>query len=516
MSGRRANVIDIREILRRVQLGESDRAIASVLRMSRKTVKKYRLWADQEGLLEGQLPANDVLHARLQSSMPETLPPLTESTVEPYRELIIHWRQRGLEAQAILQRLQDDHEFQGSYSAVWRFIRQLEPQLPEATVRIEVKPGEEAQVDFGYAGMMLDPALGKKRRCWVFVMTLSWSRHQYVEFVFDQKVATWLRLHVNAFNYFCAVPRRILLDNLKAGIIKACFEDPVVQRSYRELAEHYGFLVAPHRPRKPEHKGKVESGVHYVKRNLLASKDFADVHEANAGALEWIEKRAGQRIHGTTKEKPLVRFHEVEQAAMLSLPGEAYDLAVWKQLTVGRDCHVNFDKAYYSAPYKLRGQKIWVRGGLTSVGIYVEHRLKALHPRAKRPGERHTILSHLPPEKLAGLTTTRETCAARAVEIGPSTAEVVTRLLAERPVDRLPMVKRLLRLAEKYGELRLERACARALHFDDYKAGTIRRILEGGLDLAALPPLAVALEGDTQFARSLDELLPGLGGVSWN
>jgi transposase len=345
---------------------------------------------------------------------------------------------------------------------------------------------------------------------------LSWSRHQYVEFVFDQKVETWIRLHMNAFAHFGAVPRRIILDNLKAGIVKASLEDPVVQRSYRELAEHYGFLVAPHRPRTPEHKGKVESGVHYVKRNLLASKDFADVHEANAGALEWIEKRAGQRIHGTTKEKPLVRFHEVEQAAMLPLPGEAYDLAVWKRLKVGRDCHVNFDKAYYSAPYKLQGQKIWVRGGLTSVGIYVEHQLKALHPRAKQPGQRYTVPSHLPPEKLAGLTTTRETCAARAAEIGPSTAEVVTRLLAERPVDRLPMVKRLLRLADKYSELRLERACTRALHFDDYKAGTIRRILEGGLDLTALPPLAVALEGDTQFARSLDELLPGLGGVSWN
>jgi transposase len=516
MSGRRTSVIDIREILRRVQLGESDRAIASVLRMSRKTVKKYRLWAEQEGLLAGQLPANETLHARLQSSFPETLPPLTESMVEPYRELVAHGRQRGLEAQAILQRLQDDHEFQGSYSAVWRFIRQLEPRTPEATVRIEVKPGEEAQVDFGYVGMMLDPATGKKRKCWVFVMTLSWSRHQYVEFVFDQKVETWLRLHVNAFAHFGAVPRRIVLDNLKAGIVKASLEDPVVQRSYRELAEHYGFLVAPCRPRTPEHKGKVESGVHYVKRNLLGSKDFADIHAANAGALDWIENRAGQRIHGTTKEKPLVRFHEVEQAAMLSLPGEPYDLAVWKQLTVGRDCYVNFDKAYYSAPHALLGQTVWVRGGLTSVSIYVDHQLRALHPRAKQPGERLTIHSHLPSDKVAGLTISRETCAARAVEIGPSTAEVVTRLLAERPLDRLPMVKRLLRLADSYSPIRLERACTRALHFDDYKAGTVRRILENGLDLAALPPLAMALQGEVQFARSLEELLPGLGGVSWN
>jgi transposase len=516
MSGRRVNVLDIREILRRVRLGESDRAIAKALRTARKTVKKYRMWGEQMGLLEGDLPPNKELQALLQATMPEVPAPQTQSTVAPYQELILSWRKRGLEAQAIFQRLQDDHDFEGSYAAVWRFVRKLEPRTPEATVRIEVKPGAEAQVDFGYAGYMLDPKTGKRRKTWVFVMTLSWSRHQYVEFVFDQKVETWIRLHVNAFAYFSAVPRRIVLDNLKAAIIKACLEDPVVQRSYRELAEHYGFLVAPHRPRKPEHKGKVESGVHYVKRNLLATKDFADIHQANAGALEWIEKRAGQRIHGTTKEKPWVRFHEVEQAALLPLPSVAYDLAVWKRITVNRDCYVHFDKAYYSAPYTLRTQRVWVRGGLTSVSIYFDHELRALHPRAQQPGERHTTLSHLPPDKVAGLTTTRETCAAQAAEIGPSTSQVVTRLLAERPVDRLPMVRRLLRLAETYGELRLERACTRALHFDDYKAGTIRRILENDLDMAALPPMAVAVQGEVQFARSLDELLPGLGGLSWN
>lgn len=515
MSGRRTSVLDIREILRRVQLGESDRAIAGALRISRKTVKKYREWAEQEGLLPGDLPATHEIHAHLQSTLPEP-PPLTASTVEPFRPLVIQWRQRGLEAKAIWQRLQDDHEFEGSYAAVWRFIRHLEPRTPEATVRIEVKPGEEAQVDFGYVGRILDPAADKMRKCWVFVMTLSWSRHQYVEFVFDQKVETWLRLHVNAFAHFGAVPRRIVLDNLKAGIVKASQEDPVVQRSYRELAEHYGFLVAPCRPRTPEHKGKVESGVHYVQRNLLGSKDFTDIHAANAGALDWIEHRAGQRIHGTTREKPLVRFREEEQAAMVPLPNQAYDLAVWKQVQVGRDCHVNFDKAYYSAPNTLCGQLIWVRGGLNSVGIYADYELRALHPRAKKPGERHTILSHLPPDKVAGLTITRESCAVRAAEIGPSTAEVVTRLLADRPLDRLPMVKRLLRLAESYSALRLERACTRALHFEDYRTGTIRRILEGGLDLAALPPLAVTLKGDLQFARSMDELLPGLGGLSWN
>lgn len=516
MSGRSTDMWDIREILRRVRLGESDRAISQALGVSRNTVRKYREWAEQAALPAGELPPTEQLHALLQAQRPETHPQPRVSAVEPYRELVVRWREQGLECQAIWQRLQREHGFQGSYAALWRFVSRLEGARSDVTVRCEVTPGDEAQVDFGYVGLLWDAATGRWRKAWAFVMTLSWSRHMYVEFVFDQTIETWLRLHQHAFAFFGGVPRRIVLDNLKAAIIKACFEDPVVQRSYQELAEHYGFLLAPCRVRTPEHKGKVESSVHYVQRNLLASHDFNDLQAANQGALVWITEVAGQRIHGTTKQKPLVRFQEVEQAALLPLPAEPYDLAVWKQVKVGRDCYVTFEQAYYSVPYRLVGQQVWVRGGLTSVRIYAEHQLAAVHPRARQPGERHTVHDHLPPEKVAGLTTTREGCAARAAEIGPSTAEVVARLLAQKPVDRLPMVCRLLRLADRYGPLRLERACQRALQFEEYTGQTIRRILEKGLDLATLPPLAAPAPVTPQFARSAAELLPGLGGLSWN
>jgi transposase len=517
MSGRRAEVLDIREILRQVRLGASDRGIVKAMHVSRKTVKKYREWAKEQGLLKGELPPTEQLLARLQMTMPEVPPPQVASSVEPHRERIQQWRAQGLEVQAIWQKLVKDHQFSGSYAAVWRFVQELEPNLPEATVRIEVQPGDEAQVDFGYVGKLLDQRSGQLRKCWAFVMTLSFSRHQYVEFAFDQTVATWLRLHRNAFAYLGGVPRRIVLDNLKAAIIKASLEDPEVQRSYRDLAEHYDFLIAPCQPRTPEHKGKVESGVHYVQRNFMAVYEPTEFTQANQLALNWIESWAGERIHGTTRQKPLLRFREVEQAALLPLPDEPYDLAVWSKVVIGRDCYVNFDKAYYSAPERLRGQQVWVRGGLPSVHIYDEdHHLLALHPRARQPGERLTIMAHLPPEKVPGLTTTRESCAAEAAAIGPNTAEVVRRLLAVKPIDRLPMAKRLLKLAKSYGALRLERACTRSLQFDDWSTGTIRRILEKGIDLAALPPLNVALLETPQFARSADELMPGLGGVSWN
>ena len=517
MSGRRADVLDIREMLRQMRLGASNRAIAEALQASRNTVKKYREWAKEQGLLTGELPPTECFLALLQATMPEAPPPQVASSVELHRKLVEDWLAKGWESQAIHQKLVKEHGFSGSYSAVWRFVQSLAPGQPEATVRVEVDPGQEAQVDFGYVGKLLDLRTGKQRKAWAFVMTLSFSRHQYVEFVFDQRVETWLRLHRNAFSYFRGVPKRIVLDNLKAAIIKASVEDPEVQRSYRDLAEHYDFLIAPCRPRTPEHKGKVESGVRYVQRNFMAVHEPKDIPQANESALDWIENWAGLRIHGTTRQKPLVRFREVEQAVLLPLPDEPYDLAVWNKLLVGRDCYVNFDKSYYSAPERLRGQEVWVRGGLTSVNLYDEHqKLVALHPRAKEPGERHTVLAHLPPEKVPGLTTTRESCAAEAATIGPDTAEVVRRLLADKPVDRLPSAKRLLKLAKRYGALRLERACGRAVQFDDPSTGTVRRILEKGLDLAALPPMSVAVLEAPQFARSADELLPGLGDMSWN
>ena len=164
---------------------------------------------------------------------------------------------QGVEIAAIWHRLQGQG-FSGSYSAVYRFVRRERPKRPEVTVSGgAVQPGEEAQVDFGYAGYLTDTDSGKRRKAWAFVMTLSWSRHQYVEFVFDQKLGTWLRLHRNALSFFGGVPRRIVIDNLKAGIAKACWDDPQPQLAYRECAEHYGIshrLLA--NPRHPSTKGK--------------------------------------------------------------------------------------------------------------------------------------------------------------------------------------------------------------------------------------------------------------------
>ena len=298
MPGNRKETMDIREMLRRLQKGQSNRAIAKAMKVNRKTVGRYRTWATEQGLLEGQLPSLSDLQQLLDETMASSPPPQNTSTVEPYRELVVKLRDQKVEIAAIYERMKE-REYIGSYSAVYRFVRNLEPKEPEVMVRVETPPGEEGQVDFGFAGMMIDPEREKLRKTWVFVMTLSWSRHQYVEFVFDQKVETWLRLHRNAFAFFGGVPGRIVPDNLKAAIIRACWDEPEAQQAYRECAEHYDFLIAPCRPKTPRHKGKVEQGgIHYVKRNFLGGREPTSITQANEDVLKWVNTTAGLRVHG--------------------------------------------------------------------------------------------------------------------------------------------------------------------------------------------------------------------------
>ncbi|MGD2148299.1 MAG: IS21 family transposase [Anaerolineae bacterium] len=516
MPGKTKGTMEIREMLRRFQQGQSNRSIARDLGINRKTVDRYHAWAVEQELLEVPLPSLGGLHQLLEETLNNGSPPQNTSTVEPYRDLVEKLVRDGVEIAATHERLKE-RGYTGSYASVYRFVRTLEPSDPDVTVRLETRPGEEAQVDFGYAGKMIDPETGELRKTWAFVMTLSWSRHQYVEFVFDQKVETWLRLHRNAFAFFAGVPERVVIDNLKAAIVRACWDDPQAQQSYRECAEHYGFLIAPCRPATPRHKGKVEKGgVHYVKRNFLGGREPTTVPQANRDVRRWAHTTAGQRIHGTTREKPLERF-KLEQAALKPLPNTPYDMAVWKQLKLHRDCHLIFEQVYYSAPFRLVGQQLWVRGGTRDVHIYTtDYQLVATHTRARKPGRRVTHLDHMPPHKVPGLILTRETCRQQASEVGPCTRNVVDVLLDHRPEDRLRTAGRLLRLGDRFGHTRLEAACARALRFDDPAYMTIKRILEQGLDAEELPSRPASPSRPMVFARRAEELVGHvMGGVSW-
>jgi transposase len=515
MSERILNLMDIRELLLHLRAGSSSRQIQRDTGFDRRTVKRYRQWAQKQGLLEGELPALEELHVLVERSFQEKTPPQNESSVERYRSQVEAWVQQGVEVAAMRQRLME-RGYTGSYAAVWRFVNTIKPSKPkDTTTRLETKPGEEAQVDFGYAGRMLDPQTGKLRKAWAFVMILSWSRHQYVEFVWDQKIETWLRCHRNAFEFFGRVPQRVRIDNLRTAILKAVFDDPQVQYAYRECAEHYGFLIAPCRVATPEHKGKVEQGgVHYVCRNFLGGREPTTILRANRDVLVWCNTTAGLRIHGTTREKPLERFEQVEKACLKALPENPYDIAIWKHVKVYRDCYVVFGNAFYSVPERLYPGQVWICGGSKQVRIFDEkQKLVATHERATKPGQRLTNLEHLPPEKVPGLTQDADSLLEQAQAVGPAALEIVQGLLNDPVLYRIPTAGRLVRLQNRFSAARLEAACQRALTFDDPSYKTVKRILEHGLDQEAAP-VPIALPAATTFARSAEELVGALGEVA--
>ena len=509
--------MDIRELLRHMQATSNISAIQRATGLNRRTIQRYQTWAATQGLLDRPLPPLEELQHLLATTLTPPPPPHSVSSVELYREVVVQLHRDGVEGTAILQRL-SERGYAGSLSSIYRFLHQLAPPAPKATIRVERAPGTEAQVDFGYAGRMIDPATGALRKTWAFVMLLAYSRHQFVEFVFDQSLPTWIQLHQHAFAFFGGVPQRVVLDNLKAGIVKACFDDPQIQSSYRECAEHYGFLIAPCRPRTPEHKGKVEQGgVHYVKRNFLGGRTPTPITQANADVLVWCRTTAGERIHGTTRVQPLARFRTTEQPQLRPLPAAAYELATWKAVTLYRDCYVVFEQPFYSAPFRLIGQRLWVRGGSNDVRLYTaDYGLVATHPRAQQAGERHTHPDHLPPEKLPGLEWTRERCLALAAEVGPATTGLVQTMVDGRVVDRHGRVVRVLKLRERVGAERLEAACARALRFGDLTYRTLKHILDQGLEAEA-PPRTSTTPPARTFVRSAAELLGHVfGGLTWN
>lgn len=504
--------MNIREILRLVQMGRSDVEIARLVDCHRQTVAKYRKWAARHEVLAEGLPDEGVLHRLLEETMPSRPPPQQRSSLEEYEQEVLELRKQGVRMTAIQQRLEERHGKSVSYAALKRLVRRLEPRSPKVCVRIEVDPGKEAQVDFGYAGLTLDEH-GRERRTWVFIMTLSHSRHMHAELVYDQKMETWLGCHIRAFEEFGGVPERVRPDNLKAGILKHTTEEMEASRAYRELAEHYDFIIDPHAPRRPEHKGKVEKGgVDYVKNTFLAGRDPEPTRRLNRDLAQWCRQEAGMRTHGTTQRQPLVVFESVEKPVLRPLPRERFDLPTFKRVKLQRDCHVFFERAHYSAPYALVGQELLVRGGLRDVRIYdlQSHELLATHRRAKAPGERLTRSEHLPEHKVAGLALGRAGCRSKAEAVGPQTASVVEKMLSHRPENRLAMAFRLLRLAETYSPERLERACERALVFGESEYRTVRRILERGLDREGLPQAPPVPRRTLRFARSAAEYAIGL------
>ncbi len=511
MTNRRFEMYEYRQVIVRMRLGESDRAIAQTGLMGRKKVKSVREMASSRGWLDpgNELPDDAELAARFPTTAPRAQ---ATSLVEPHADEVTKWWDQSIQGTTIHQALIRKYGFTGSYSSVRRFLQSVDAAHPQMTTVLEFEPGDVAQVDFGAGPVITDVHTGEAFKTWVFVMVLAWSRHQYAELVRDQKVETWLGCHRRAFEFFNSVPARVMIDNPKCAITKACYHDPTVQRSYAECAEGYGFLIMANPPRDPKKKGRVESGVKYVKANFFPLREFRTLGDANAQLTQWVLGTAGNRCHGTTHEKPLTRFTETERHLLKPLPDVPPELASWAKVKVHGDCHVQYEKCRYSVPYPLVGQTVWLRASETTVRVFRDQEMVAIHGRLFRPGSRSTVPEHMPPEAQAYAMKDPQWCLRQAEKIGPACHSLIEQLFADRVLDNLRAAQGVVGFKKRYGPARVEAAATRALAYASPLYRTVKTILENGLDQQSLDEsgfdkLGHAYTGRGRFSRDTKKLL---------
>lgn len=519
MGKRRLDMHRLQEVIRLHRLGESGRAIAKRLKIGRNTITDYLRVVSEAGILEGSasdLPELGELLAIVGEGLALKPLPQHSSSVEDWKETVQRLQKKGAGPKGIFDFLRlHEEKFQGSLSAIKRMCLRLDrergPLATDVAIPVETEPGEVAQVDFVYSGKRYDPIQGVLRKSWLFIMTLGFSRRMYCDLVFDQKVETWLELHIRAFEYFGGVPRVIVPDNLKAAVIRAAFavdDAPAINRSYRELARHYGFQIDPTPPRSPEKKGKVERSGRYVKGSFLLTWESVDIEEDRRQLLRWNKEIADVRIHGTTGQRPIDLFRELESPALIDLPAERWERVVWKKVTLHSDSHVQVEGAFYSAPWRYLHKDLWVRYTSQIVAIYHGDDHLWTHGRGAR-GQRRTVETHLPEHRRDLRHRSREYWESRARAIGPDVEKLVAEIFGSDDVLlKLRQVQAVVRLLEGYPVKRARAAALRALHFGgcDYK--TIKNILRQGLDLQPLPEKSKRTwSSGSRFARKPTESL---------
>lgn len=507
----------LRELVRLHRSGRGARDVARLLGISPNTERRYRRRLRAAGLLAGDptdLPTLDELQAVV--CKPKR-PKQEHSSIESWGDRVAALVAQGHGPTAVHEILSDRHDdFPGSLSAVKRLCLRLSkargPRPQDVAIPVVTDAGDVAQVDFGYVGKLLDPATGKHRKAWVFVMVLGCSRHMFAKVAFDQSIGTWLQLHVDAFRFFGGVPGVVVPDNLKAAVIRAAFtvdDVSVLNRAYRELARHFGFIIDPTPPRSPEKKGKVERCVLYVKDAFFGRVDYVDLPDANRKLAEWVVTKAGQRVHGTTGQRPLVVFEAVEKAAMKPLPKIPFVPVEWKSVTVGRNSHVAFGQAFWSVPWKNLAAKALVRATAHQVEIYVGDRLVATHPRL--PHARwHTVENHLPEGRRELRHRSRSHWESLADDIGAEVGAYIRAVFDEDSVQQpIRRVASMMRVLQAVSPERADAACRRAAYFGNFKAGGLKRILRDRLDEQPLEgaPMATTWASDPRFARSATSFL---------
>ncbi len=397
------------------------------------------------------------------------------SRCEPYRELIEKMAEAGLSAKRIYQDLRWQEDFPGAYDSVQRFVRKLRDKQPQRVWRMECEPAEEAQVDFG-SMYLLEGSRGRRRKVHIWRTVLSHSRKGYSEALLRQDSESFIRGLENAFGYFGGVPRRICLDNLKAAVTQPDWYDPLLNPKVKSFGRHYGTVLMPTRPYKPEHKGKIERGIGYVKDNALKGKVFKSLQEINDHLLWWEQQVADKRIHGTTQRQVGEHFEQGERSALLPLPGSLFPCFEEGQRRVHRDSYVELKRSYYEVPEEYIGRPVWVRWDGRVVRIFNRQmELIRLYARLQ-PGQFTRTLG------LEGRPQTVEKSLAywyrRIVRLGPQCARWADGVTEQHPERALRMMQGLVSLNKKHSRQHLNEGCRQAVNNGHYRFRSLRAHLQ--------------------------------------
>jgi transposase len=372
---------------------------------------------------------------------------------------------------------------------LWEEYRVLKPTMRQIHLA-----GDKLFVDFaGRTAEVIDAGTGEIRPVQIFVAVLGASSLTYAEATWSQKLPDWIAAHVRAFAYFGGAARQTVSDNLKAGIIKASFHEPMVNRTYADMARHYGTAIVPARPYKPRDKAKVEVGVQVVGRWVLARlrhQRFFSLADLNAAIRALLDDLNDRPMRGWGISRRAL-FEQLDRPALETLPPTPYEYAEWKRCRVGFDYHVEIGKHYYSVPHQLIRQEVEAR--ITAAAVEIFHRGKrvASHQRSARPHRPTTVAEHMPSSHRRYRDWTHERIRTEAASVGANTAVLVDVILRSRPHPEQGFRSciGILGLVKRFGTARVDAACARALVLGTRSYNSVATILKNHRENAP-PPMA--------------------------
>jgi transposase len=486
-----------REILRLHSHGISQRGIAASCQCSRNTVAKVVTkakemsigWPLREGLTGSDLEKTLFPGVDAQSSARRSpdLEYIHKEMVKPGVTLRLLWTEYCTTC-----RLASDQPMMYSQFC---YHYQKYAETKRATMHIPRKPGEQIEVDWaGQTAAIINDETGEIIPAYIFVAALSYSQYAYVETFLSRDQECWIAAHVNIYGYFGGVSKLLVPDNLRTGVERADWYDPVINKTYHEMAEHYDTAVIPARVMKPRDKPAAEGTVGIISTWIIAAlrdQKFFSLAELNRAIFEKLEvfnRKPFQKKEGSR----LSVFLEQEKPFLLPLPRTPYELAMWKIATVQLNYHIAVDKMNYSVPYEYINRKVDVRLTRRVIEVFFNTHRICSHPRLYgHPGQYSTTEVHMPLDHQAYVQWNAARFNAWAKKIGPSTETAVKAILASHKVEQqgYKSCLALIKLADKYSVDRLEAACKKALFYTSapsYKS--VKTILCTGQDKVAEEP----------------------------